>query len=122
MSEQEAFGGTWTQDKLTRLREYLTAYRIILRKYPYFQTVYVDAFAGTGVIPQRVAEAVRQEQSPVAEFLSGSARVALEVDPPFGRYLFIERAPKKVPELEALKSEFSHLSSVIDVVCAEANS
>jgi three-Cys-motif partner protein len=45
------FGGTWTDEKLERIRKYLTAYMRIFSRNPrarYFQTIYVDAFAGTG--------------------------------------------------------------------------
>ena len=55
MSPQE-FGGDWTQRKLQILDEYLTAYCNIFRaneRARFFKTVYVDAFAGTGVIKQR---------------------------------------------------------------------
>jgi len=45
------FGGEWTSQKLEVLRDYLTQYRLIFAAAPrarYFQTVYVDAFAGSG--------------------------------------------------------------------------
>jgi three-Cys-motif partner protein len=125
MSEQEAFGGDWTQDKLNRLREYLVAYQTILSKYPFFDTVYVDAFAGTGVIPTRSVVAVPSASDPaeadVAGFLVGSARVALGVDPPFGHYLFVERSPKKAAELGGLRNEFPNRAASIEIVRADAN-
>jgi len=46
-----SFGGDWTEDKLARLRKYLTAHRTIFTRNErarYFTTWYVDAFAGTG--------------------------------------------------------------------------
>ena len=48
---EHAFGGDWTEVKLTRLAKYLGAYRAIFsgnEKARHFQTWYVDAFAGTG--------------------------------------------------------------------------
>ena len=50
MSAHE-FGGDWTEDKLERVRKYLSAYMLIFerneRARMLFQT-YVDAFDGTG--------------------------------------------------------------------------
>jgi hypothetical protein len=41
---------------------------------------------------------------PEAEaFLKGSARIALEVDPPFKQYVFIEQDAGRAQELEKLK-------------------
>jgi three-Cys-motif partner protein len=126
MTQQEAFGGPWTQDKLSRLKAYLAAYMDILKKQPWATTVYVDAFAGTGVIPSKAAKikaALIDEPSEpeIASFITGSARVALSVDPPFGHYLFIELSARKVKELETLKEEFPHLKERIQVENAEAN-
>jgi three-Cys-motif partner protein len=56
LSQQEMFGGSWTQQKLEILSKYLRAYRRIFDKNPkarFFETSYVDAFAGTGEIPRR---------------------------------------------------------------------
>lgn len=126
MTQQEAFGGSWTQDKLARLEAYLVAYVKIFNKQAWATTVYVDAFAGTGVIPPKTATSevnlLSEPSEPeVANFVTGSARVALSVDPPFGRYLFIELSSRKVKELEALKDEFSLLKDRIQVEKAEAN-
>ena len=55
MTHQVMFGGGWTQQKLRVLSKYLRAYRKIFDKNErarYFRVVYVDAFAGTGVIPR----------------------------------------------------------------------
>src|SRR5437762_4852489 len=97
MSRQKTFGGEWTQDKLERLRGYLEAYMRIFKNQPWAQTVYVDAFAGTGTIQTKspvagsdsLAESAEQEMQ---RFLEGSARIALTVEPPFSNYLFIEQS------------------------------
>ena len=41
------FGGNWTEEKLERVRKYLSAYTTIMSKQP-FRFAYIDAFAGTG--------------------------------------------------------------------------
>ena len=45
------FGGSWTEEKLSRLQEYLQAYMNIFSKNERarkLNPIYVDAFAGTG--------------------------------------------------------------------------
>ena len=91
------FGGGWTDQKLRVLDDYLAAYCKIFQTNPrakHFDTIYVDAFAGTGLINQRKAPAERVElfaefaEQETAEFLIGSASRALQH--PFSRYIFIE--------------------------------
>ena len=48
-------------------------------------------------------ELVSQE---VANFRYGSARKALEVEPPFGKYVFIEKNANRYAELKKLKEKF----------------
>ncbi len=113
MTIQHQFGGDWTRQKLDVLRKYLDAYMTIFTRNPkaqYFHTVYVDAFAGTGY--QTLAEPSEaplfkelSEPDPQA-FLQGSARIALELEKPFGEYLFIEKQADHVAELERLRAAF----------------
>jgi three-Cys-motif partner protein len=101
------FGGSWTEDKLNRLSRYLRAYTTALKKQR-FRLLYVDAFAGTGYRAMREdPEACGLFQEPEgAELAKGSARVALEVDPPFHKYIFIEKDPAKFRELSLLRDQF----------------
>lgn len=124
------FGGKWTEDKLERVRKYLVAYTTIFEQNPrakIFTTYYVDAFAGTGYRSKRGQNGSQKSLFPeLAEtdaqnLMKGSARIALEVDPPFKRYLFIEQNPKYAGELENLKCEFTDKANRIEVVHAEAN-
>jgi three-Cys-motif partner protein len=125
------FGGDWTSDKLERVRKYLCAYTTIFKKNVravYFTTIYVDAFAGTG---QRVesagrrvnaaTEALENDNLDAEALQKGSARIALEVDPPFDRYVFIEKRVKRVKELEAPRSDFPDKAAAIQVERADAN-
>jgi len=125
------FGGDWTTEKLERVRKYLSAYTIIfdrnLRARNLF-TTYVDAFAGTGYrsLPQTRSgedilfpDLIEPENQ---DFLKGSARIALEVTPPFKRYIFIECDPQRSQELERLINEFPQYSNRISIVNCDANS
>ena len=113
MTQQDPFGGSWTQQKLQILSKYLRAYRKIFEKNPkarFFKTIYVDAFAGTGVIPRDLPgmfadfpELAGAEE----EFRKGSVKRALEVEPPFDHYVFIEKDAGKCDELLGLSNGFS---------------
>ena len=66
----------------------------------------MDAFAGTGSrreeLPPRNLPGLLRGDPDVTGFKKGSARLALEVDPPFDRYLFIDRSSAHVHELQLL--------------------
>lgn len=129
MYTQHQFGGQWTDTKLELVRKYLQAYTIIFDRNPRARklyTIYVDAFAGTGYRMPRA----QSSDNPLFDlgedenqaFLKGSARIALEVEPPFKEYIFIERDPLYVRELENLRSEFLSRRPCINIENSEANS
>ncbi len=120
------FGGSWTDDKLDRVRRYLEAYMLILRKHPALVPVYVDAFAGTGYRERPDSHDPSQLPLPTlgeteSRFLQGSASLALGIAHPFGFYIFVERSKERARELERLRSESGTLSSRIKVVQQDAN-
>ncbi len=125
-----AFGGSWTEEKLTRLRKYLEAYTVIFTRNPkarLLKRIYVDAFAGSGIRSSDVDDAESQdgllfeEDRDALGFMKGSARVALEIEPPFHHYLFIEKDPVFATELENLRSDFSNLADRIEIRNGDAN-
>ena len=127
MSNQQ-FGGDWTTEKLECLREYLSAYTKILSKQPHLSYAYIDAFAGTGyrelkssgdqtyfLLPE-LADPESQR------FLQGSARIALECKPPFSKYIFVEKDPDKLAELQInLIREFPEKGKDIIFIGGDAN-
>ena len=121
---QQNFGGDWTTEKLERVRKYLKAYATIMKNRN-FHFAYIDAFAGTGYRTYRqdanpnelmFPEIAEQE---VQEFLEGSARIALQVEPRFQKYILIEKDENRFAELQKLKTEFP--SDDIDLVQSDAN-
>ncbi|MEM7806834.1 MAG: three-Cys-motif partner protein TcmP [Planctomycetota bacterium] len=127
----QLFGGDWTERKLDALARYLVAYSTALSK-TRFQKVYIDAFAGTGYREQKLAanpatpsifddEVKEIASSEPQQFLDGSAKLALKIDPPFQRFVFIEREQAKVAELENLKKEFVSKADSIDIHAGDAN-
>jgi three-Cys-motif partner protein len=108
------------------LSDYLRQYRRIFAKNPHarhFRTTYVDAFAGTGVIPRPqlggLAGLFPELTENEEEFRKGSVRRALEVEPPFDHYVFIEKDEGKCNELKIIAKEFSRTDILI--VNADAN-
>lgn len=119
---KQSFGGDWTEKKLASVRQYLVAYTTALSKQR-FKTAYIDAFAGTGY---RTSSANEEPESllfpEMDKFLDGSARIALQVEPRFHKYIFIEKDPDRFAELEKLKAEFPQLAADILLQNTEANS
>jgi len=122
----QSFGGDWTAEKLERVRKYLVAYAQIMKNRR-FRFAYIDAFAGTGYRTETKTKTRpdtlfpgQDEES--KEFLDGSARIALQVQPRFHKYIFIEKDPERYLELEKLKEDFPHLKDDIFLKNEEANS
>ncbi len=46
--EEGGWGGLWTEKKLTAFIKYVRAYLTIMNKYPFWNTIYFDGFAGSG--------------------------------------------------------------------------
>ena len=125
MTHEHTFGGNWTQEKLARLRKYLDAYmKIMGKRRDYFKVAYIDAFAGTGYRTQKQESSPQKALLPEftateQEFLDGSARIALQTQPPFDTYIFIEKDPQRALELGELRKEYSQFD--IRIVNADAN-
>ena len=107
------FGGAWTEEKLGILERYLDAYTTALKSTP-FKLVYIDAFAGTGLIDV-------QEDRDAVGFRGGSTRRAIQIrDKPFDELVFIEKDPARCAHLEKLRDEYP--CRRITVENSEANS
>lgn len=120
------WGGGWTVEKLARLRAYLQAYAIALKNQK-FDRIYIDAFAGTGY---RNQAALRDNQSSLFEdfqesdrLMKGSARIALEIEPRFNRYIFIEKDRRKFESLsESIESDYPDRIKDVEFLNEDANS
>lgn len=131
MPRKHQFGGDWTAQKLERVRKYLSAYTTIFTRNErarHFSTTYVDAFAGTGHhVPSKTEEHATLLLPEISvdpealEFRKGSATIALEVEPQFDRYLFIEQDAEKAVELEGLRRGHDGRAAQIEIVTGDAN-
>lgn len=84
--------GYWTELKLEIIREYASAYSRILTAQGSLHHVYIDGFAGAG-------EHVSRETSAV---VVGSPGQALQVQPPFREFFFIDMDGDRVENLRRL--------------------
>lgn len=110
----QKFGGDWTEEKLECVSKYLHSYTQIMKDRE-FHFAYIDAFAGTGYRELKHNEDIEE----IPRFLAGSARKALEVNPPFREYVFIEEDKDGYTTLKNLANEFPNHN--IECVNANAN-
>lgn len=123
------FGGDWTEAKLSVVQGYLAAYTTALKNQP-FKKAFIDAFAGTRYRTARLGND-GDDSAPLLfpdlaepqpqQLLDGSSRIALKTEPPFERYIFIEKDPSRCQDLEELRSEFPAKAEQIVVRKGEAN-
>jgi three-Cys-motif partner protein len=84
--------GYWSEIKLDIINRYAQRYSQILSKQKTLKHVYIDAFAGSGKHISRTT----------GNFVSGSPEIALNVEPPFKEYYFIDIDGTKVTELRKI--------------------
>lgn len=85
--------GFWSEVKLDIVRDYAKEYSKILSKNPKISRhLYIDAFAGAGI----------HLSKKTGEYVAGSPLNALNVEPPFSEYHFIDLDEKRVEGLQQL--------------------
>jgi three-Cys-motif partner protein len=98
-----------------------------MKKRPHLKTAYIDAFAGTGYRTEKTREQMEGPMFPefsdegTSEFLDGSARIALQLQPRLNKYIFIEKDENRFIELQKLYAEFRHLQDDIILVQDDSN-
>lgn len=106
MKEKQQFGGPWTEEKLKVLFNYLDFYTTALSA-KNWRKFYIDAFAGTGTRKQK------DERGAIQSFV-GSALLALDVEPRFDSYVFIERDAQNALELQKnIKDKNPHADAIV---------
>jgi three-Cys-motif partner protein len=105
-SGEHRFGGPHTDDKVARLGAYLQAFTIALKRQG-FELIYIDAFAGSGertevrpVLPLLDGD----NAEPQVVTVPGSARLAIEITPPFDRLVLIENDTERHAALKQLRA------------------
>ena len=106
-----SFGGEWTIEKLKILSEYLNFYITALKKQS-FGKIYIDAFAGTGVL----------EIKGTGKIIPGSTKISLDIKEKFDRYIFIESNKKSIDELKSMiKRDYPDLLTKVETIKQDAN-
>jgi three-Cys-motif partner protein len=101
--------GYWSEVKLDIVREYATAYSVIMNKQPNIRKyAYIDAFAGPG--------AHISKQS--GKMVPGSPQNALLIQPPFSEFHFIDLNGGRAAKLRHLTKDQSNVR-VHDKDCNE---
>lgn len=118
-SEGEDIIGRWSEEKLDLLSKYLKAYSDIMNKQKkswlkaYY---YIDAFAGS-VRPRAKADEQR--------YIDGSPLRALQTEPKFDGYWFVDVSPRRIERVRDLREEFPNRVIYVrqgncnDVLCNE---
>lgn len=104
------WGGPWTEKKLNAFSKYVAAYLTIMKKFPYWKTIYFDGFAGSGNRKEKGKSLIyKQLQITLQEdhVYKGSAERVLKLknDRQFDFYYFIDTDEESLNKLEGkLKS------------------
>ncbi len=116
------FGSDSTELKLDVIGSYLHAFTTALRK-KFPELIYIDVFSGSGArevlhsaAPANLIEDARGER---IEERRGSARIALDTQPPFTKVIFIEQKKAFCIALEELAGSYPGRS--IEVLRGDAN-
>lgn len=122
MAVDHEFGAQHTELKLSIVERYLKSFLTALRSH-FRQLWFIDAFAGTGSRTVRV-EARKGDliDAPAPERVEqrrGSAKIAIEVTPPFDRLVFIDNKPSHCKALRELAKQ--HADRDIVVIEGDAN-
>ncbi|HML73962.1 MAG TPA: three-Cys-motif partner protein TcmP [Anaerohalosphaeraceae bacterium] len=100
-SEQFDEIGYWSEIKLEILKQYAPAYTKIMSKQNFLKGFYyIDGFAGYGIHRSKTR----------SEFILGSPINALQVEPPFTWYYFIDLDSERVEHLQALSEERNNVT------------
>lgn len=116
------YGGPHTdRDKLRRLQAYLRAYSTALKQSG-FVLAYIDAFAGSGdrdVVQAAFPLLGDGETVERVVTVPGSARIAIDTDPPLHRLILIEKDRRRFAELLQIKAQ--HPNRCIECRQGDAN-
>jgi three-Cys-motif partner protein len=112
MSQKRFGSADSTGRKLDVIEEYLSMYQKALSNTG-LRTLYIDGFAGSGEVPLAEHEEGLFDDD-VRSVLAGSADRALNISPPFSRYVFIDKRKKCI---DALSAKFKDRPNVDRVTC-----
>lgn len=128
-ADEHVFGGDWTERKLGAISKYLSAYTTALKNKP-FRKLYIDAFAGTGYRSSKPTPESGggfhdlisiDDHAETGKLAEGSARRALQTEPAFDGFCFIEAHKRRFRALGRLKEDFPALQDRMRFEKGDAN-
>lgn len=120
MTAQTNFYGPHTEAKLKAIEAYLDTFLQVVSKQK-FETIYVDAFAGSGTMPIELGGELLEDIEDAKTVVEGSALRALKLQRKFNKYIFIEKDAKKLAELKELVLSKVGNSRNVEFQCGDAN-
>ncbi len=115
---QGDWGGPWTERKLETFSKYVWSYLTIMKKFPYWKTIYFDGFAGSGTREKKIKTELYQQLFITEEeektYKGAAERVlGLSEDLSFNYYYFIDKKEESLKKLESkLKDKFKNKTIV----------
>lgn len=103
------WGGNWTESKLEAFSKYVSAYLTILKRYPQWQTIYFDGFAGSGSKESDNKSEIYEQLKITEEdeaLYKGSAERVLSLSKSFDWYYFVDIKEESLKRLEVKLSEY----------------
>ncbi len=112
LNEQQGddWGGPWTEKKLRAFSKYVKSYLTIMKKNPFWETIYFDGFAGSGTKEKDVKTELYKQLKITEEeekTYKGAAERVLTLDDSlaFKYYYFIDKKESSLQKLEKTLNE-----------------
>ena len=123
--EPSSYGGDWSDQKLSALSRYLEIYATALKNQN-FSLIYIDAFAGKGRVDITAEQGhssllFEEDMEEQKRYRHGSPLVALNTNPPFDKFIFIEKNEKSLQRLRNEISQQNHQNKNIEYIHGDAN-
>lgn len=120
----EEWGGPWTEKKLEAFSKYVRSYLTIMKKNPYWKTIYFDGFAGSGTREkQNNTDLMQQLKISIEEeriYKGAAERVLGLKDLGFDYYYFIDKNEESVNKLK-IRLEENYSDKTIVYRSGDAN-
>jgi len=103
------WGGPWTERKLEAFSKYVWSYLTIMKKFPYWKTIYFDGFAGSGTREKQVNAELMQQLKITEEeertYKGAAERVLALKELGFNFYYFIDKNEESLNKLKCRLDE-----------------
>ena len=121
MATQKKFYHTDTEKKLKAIENYLQRYLMVFKYQQNIETIYIDAFAGSGSMPIPSEHGFFTEHAEKEDFVIGSAVRAMQLGQRFTRYVFIEENRAKLNELRNVLEQENTTGAKLEFIHGNAN-